>query len=94
MLTAGAAALMAHMEPASLLMARRRWHRARTAYEEAVETEHADAEAAAVAAEAWLDLVRARVTAIAAGDESLVQATVGLAAVLVESSRPKLPPAL
>ena len=41
-LTAGAAALMAHMEPASLLVARRRWHRARTAYEEAVETEHAD----------------------------------------------------
>jgi hypothetical protein len=93
-LTIGAVALMIHMEPASLLMARRRWHRARTAYEEAVEIEHADVEAAAVAAEAWLDLVRVRVTAIAAGDESLVQATVGLAAVLVESSRPKLPPAL
>ena len=93
-LTTGAAALMTHMEPASLFMARRRWHRARTAYEEAVETEHADVEAAAVAAEAWLDLVRVRVTAIAAGDESIVQATVGLAAVLVESSRPKLPPAL
>ena len=46
-LTAGAAALMAHMEPASLLVARRRWYRARTAYEEAVETEQADAEAAA-----------------------------------------------
>ena len=93
-LTTGAAALMTHMEPASLLMAWRRWHQARTAYEEAVETEYADVEAAAVAAEAWLDLVRSRVTAIAAGDESLVQATVGLAAVLVESSRPKLPPAL
>jgi hypothetical protein len=93
-LTTGAAALMTQMEPASLLMARRRWHRARTAYEEAVETEHADVEAAAVAAEAWLDLVRSRVTAIAAGDESIVRATVGLAAVLVESSRPKLPPAL
>jgi len=93
-LTTGVAALMTHMEPASLLMARRRWHRARTAYEEAVETEHADVEAAAVAAEAWLDLVRSRVTAIAAGDESIVQATVGFAAVLVESSRPKLPPAL
>ena len=85
---------MAHMEPASLLVARRRWHRARTAYEEAVEAERADVEAAAVAAEAWLGLVRARVTAIAAGDERLVQATVALAAVLVESSRPQLPPAL
>jgi hypothetical protein len=93
-LTIGAAALMVHMEPASLLMARRRWHRARTAYEEAVEIEHADIEAAAVAAEAWLALVRSQVAAIAAGDESLVQATVGLAAVLAESDRPKLPPAL
>ncbi len=93
-LTAGAGALMAHMEPASLLVARRRWHRARTAYEEAVETEHADLRAAAVAAEAWLGLVRARVAAIAAGDENLVQATVAFAAVLVETSRPQLPPSL
>ncbi len=93
-LTAGAGALMAYMEPASLLVARRRWHRARTAYEEAVETEHADLRAAAIAAEAWLGLVRARVAAIAAGDENLVQATVAFAAVLVESSRPQLPPSL
>jgi hypothetical protein len=93
-LTAGAGALMAHMEPASLLVARRRWHRARTAYEEAVETEHADLRAAAVAAEAWLGLVRARVAATAAEDENLVQATVAFAAVLVESSRPQLPPSL
>jgi hypothetical protein len=93
-LTAGAGALMAYMEPASLLVARRRWHRARTAYEEAVETEHADLRAAAVAAEAWLGLVRARVAATAAEDENLVQATVAFAAVLVESSRPQLPPSL
>jgi hypothetical protein len=93
-LTAGAGALMAHMEPASLLVARRRWHRARTAYEEAVETEHADRRAAAVAAEAWLGLVRARVAATAAEDENLVQATMAFAAVLVESSRPQLPPSL
>lgn len=93
-LTVGTAVLMAHMEPASLLVARRRWHRARTAHEEAVEAARADVEAAAVAAEAWLGLVRARVTAIAVGDERLVQATVALAAVLVESSRPQLPPAL
>jgi hypothetical protein len=92
-LTAGAGALMAHMEPASLLVARRRWHRARTAYEAAVETEQADLRAAAVAAEAWLGLVRARVAAIAAEDENLVQATVAFAAVLVESSRLQLPPA-
>ena len=75
-------------------MVRRRWHRARAAYEQAVETERADIRAAAVAAEAWLGLVRARVTAIAAGEEGLVQATVALAAVLVESSRPQLPPSL
>jgi hypothetical protein len=93
-LTAGAGALMAHMEPASLLVARRRWHRARTAYEEAVETEHADLRAAAVAAEAWLGLVRARVAATAGEDEDLVQATVAFASVLVESSRPQLPPSL
>ena len=93
-LTVGAGALVAYMEPTSLLLARQRWHRTRTAHEEAVETERADVEAAAVAAEAWLSLIRTRVTAIAAGDERLVQATVALAAVLVESSRPQLPPSL
>jgi hypothetical protein len=93
-LTVGAGALAAYMEPASLLLARRHWHRARTAREEAAETERADVEAAAVAAEAWLGLVRTRVIAIAAGDERLIQATVALAAVLVESSRPQLPPSL
>ena len=92
MLTVGAAALMAHMESASLLMARRRWHRARAAYEEAAETEQADAQAAAVATEAWLGLVRTRVTAIAADEDHLVQATLALAAALVGSSRPQLPP--
>jgi hypothetical protein len=93
-LTVGTGALVAYMESASLLLARRRWHRARTAHEKAVDTERADVEAAAVAPEAWLGLVRTRATAIAAGDERLVQATVALAAVLVESSRPQLPPSL
>jgi hypothetical protein len=93
-LTAGAAVLIAHMEPASLLLARRRWHRARSAHEEAVVTEQADVEAAAVATAAWLGLVRAQVTAIAVDDERLVQATMALAAVLVESGRPQLPPSL
>jgi hypothetical protein len=89
-LTAGAAALMTHLEPASLLVARRRWYRARAAYEEATETEHADAQAAAVARESWLGLVRAWVTTIAADDEHLVQATVARAAALVGNDRPQL----
>jgi hypothetical protein len=84
---------MTHMEPASLLAARWRWHRARAAHEEAVETERADAQAAAVATGAWLALVRARVTAIAAGEDHLVQDTVALAAAVLESARPQLPPA-
>ena len=91
-LTAGAAALIAHLEPASLLVARRRWYRARTAYEEAVETEQADAEAAAIATESWLGLVRARVAAIAAGEEHLAETTLALAAGLVGSGRPQLAP--
>lgn len=90
-LAVGAAALMAHMEPASLLLARQRWHRARAAHEKAVETERADAQAAAVATEAWLSLVRARVTAIATVEEHLVQDTVALAVIILESARIQLP---
>jgi hypothetical protein len=89
-LTAGAAALMAHLEPASLLVARRRWYQARAVHEAAAETEHADAQAAAIAAEAWLGLVRAQVTAIAADEDDLVQATVALAAALVGNGRSQL----
>jgi hypothetical protein len=92
-LTAGAAVLMAHMEPASVLMARQRWHLARSAYEAAAATQQADVEAAAIALEAWLGLVRARVAVIAAGDKLLVRETVSLAAGLVASGRPQLPPA-
>jgi hypothetical protein len=91
-LTAGAAVLMAHMESPSLLAARQRWHRARAAYEEEAATHQADAETATVAVEAWLGLVRARVTEIAADDERLLHDAVALAAVLVERSRPELPP--
>jgi hypothetical protein len=90
-LTAGAAALMAHLEPARLLIARRRWYRARAVYEEATETEQADAQAAAVARESWLGLVRAHVTTIAPDDDHLVQATVARAAALVGNGRPQLP---
>ncbi|MGH3230399.1 MAG: hypothetical protein ACRDOA_17795 [Streptosporangiaceae bacterium] len=89
-LTAGAAALMAHLEPASLLVARQRWYRARSAHEKAAQTEQADAQAAAIASEAWLGLVRARVTAIAADEDHLVQTTVALAAALVGNSRSQL----
>jgi hypothetical protein len=92
-LTAGAAVLIAHMESPSLLAARRRWHRARAAYEEAAATHQADAEAAAVAVAAWLGLVRARVAEIAAAaDERLMHDTMTLATVLVERARPELPP--
>jgi hypothetical protein len=93
-LTAGAAVLMAHMESPSLLQARQRWHRARAAYEQAAATHQADTETAAVAVEAWLGLVRARVIEIEADDERLMHDTVGLAAVLVERGRPELPPSL
>jgi hypothetical protein len=92
-LTAGAAVLMAHLEPARLLAARRRWYRAQAAYEEAAETEQADAQAAAVARASWLGLVRARVTAIAPDDDHLLQATVVRAAALLGNDRLQLPPA-
>jgi len=82
---------MSHLEPASLLAARRRWYRARAAYEEAAETEQADAQAAALARESWLGLVRARVTTIAPDDDHLVQATVARASDLVGNDRPQLP---
>jgi hypothetical protein len=90
-LTAGAAALMAHLESSRLLAARRRWYRAQAAYEEAAETEQADAQAAAVARESWLGLVRARVTTIAPDDDHLVEATVARAAALAGTDRPQLP---
>jgi MFS family permease len=91
-LTVGAAALMAYLESASLLVARRRWYRARAAYEEATEIEQADSQAAAVAKESWLGLVRARVATIAADDDQLVQATVAWAAALVGNNHSQLSP--
>jgi hypothetical protein len=93
-LTAGAAVLMAQMESPRLQAARQRWHRARAAYEQAAATHQTDTEAAAVAVAAWLGLVRTRVTEIADDDERLIHDTMALAAVLVERSRPELPPAL
>lgn len=93
LLVAGAAALIAHMEPADLLAARRRWHRARAGDEEAVQVWQADLEAAAVATEAWLGLVRAWVTTVVKGEEQLIGETVALAVALAETGRPKLPAA-
>ena len=92
-LTAGAAAIMAHLEPPSLLAARRRWYQARARYQEAAETEQSDAQTAAVARESWLSLVRTRVTVIAADDDDLVQATIVFATALVGQGRRQLPPA-
>ena len=91
-LTAGAAVLMAYLEPASLLVARQRWYAARAAHRKAAETAQADAQAATIAAESWLGLVRDRTTAIAADEEHLVQATMALATALIGRGRPQLPP--
>ena len=44
-------------EPASLVAARRRWHRAWDAYLAAVRVQRSDAEAAAVAAQEWCSLI-------------------------------------
>jgi hypothetical protein len=82
---------MAHLESASLFLARWRWHRARAAYEAAVQAEQEDVEAASVAEQAWLGLVRIRASVVASGEEHLVHETVVLAAALLESGRPRLP---
>jgi hypothetical protein len=89
-LAGGATALMARMEFASLFVARRRWYRARAIYEAAVRTEQDDAEAAAVASQAWLGMVRSRASAVA-DDEQLVHETMALAAALLESGHSQLP---
>ena len=91
-LVTGAAVLIAHMEPASLLVARWRWHRARAAHDVAVKTERDDVAAAAVATEAWLGLVRTQAAASAGDDEQLVHETVTLAVALLGSGRPQLLP--
>ena len=90
LLASGSAVLMARMESASLFLARRRSHRARAAHEAAVQIEQADAEAASVAEQAWLGLVRTRASAVMGDDEHLVYETVGLAAALLESGLPQL----
>lgn len=83
----GAAVLIAHLEPGSLFAARRRWYRARAGYDAAVQVQAADAEAASVSAEAWLDLVRRQASAAADNDEYVIQETNALAEALLESGR-------
>jgi hypothetical protein len=87
-LAGGSAVLMARMESASLLVARLRWHRVRAAYGAAVLTQRDDLEAAAVATEAWLDLVRD--WALTEADEQLAHETVTLAGTLLASGHPQL----
>ncbi|MGO9217199.1 MAG: hypothetical protein ACLP5E_05405 [Streptosporangiaceae bacterium] len=58
--------IITRTEPASLLLARRRWHRARGEYLAAVRVERSDAQAAAVAAQEWCSLIDVSATAYAA----------------------------
>jgi hypothetical protein len=92
-LTIGAAVLIARMEPASVFLSRRRWQRARSSHMAAARLQHADTEAASVAKQAWLALVRTYATAAASEDgEQVVQDTVILASALQETCRPSLGP--
>jgi hypothetical protein len=83
-LASAAAVLMARMESSSLFAARWRWHRARASHRAAARIEQSDLEAATLATESWLGLVRTRASVLA-GDERLVQETVALAVDLLES---------
>jgi len=89
-LTAVATLLLARMEGASLFAARWRWHRARSASEAAVRTERADVEAAEIASQSWLSLVRTWASS-AVDDEHLVHMTVALAVSLLEAPGEEYP---
>lgn len=85
-LAAAAAVLIARMEPWSLFAARRCWHQARAAHRAAARIGQDDLEAATIATESWLGLIRAQASMLA-GDERLVQETVALAVDLLESGQ-------
>ena len=68
-LVAIAAVLIARTEPASLLSARRRWHRARDEYVAAVRTHRCDAEAAVIAERGWRSLLEVQANTSADGEE-------------------------
>ena len=70
-LVAVAAVLIARTEPASLLVARRRWSQARSRHAAAVRTWHGDTEADAVAGQGWRCLVQAQASAAAGGSAGL-----------------------
>jgi hypothetical protein len=89
-LSACASAVVGRLEPASLVSARRRWHRARSDYDRTERIRQADLEAAAIALEAWLELVRVRVIMVSDGDERRVHEAMALAAELLEAGRPQL----
>jgi len=92
-LTAGAAVLIARMEPASVFATRRRWQRARSTYETADRLRRADAEAASVARQCWLGLVRSYASAGAGeGNEQVVHDTLALASALQEARLSSLDP--
>lgn len=83
-LASAAAVLMARMESSSTFVARGRWHRAQAvAHRAAARIEQDDLEAATVATESWLGLVRTRASMLGC-DERLVQETVALAVGLLE----------
>jgi hypothetical protein len=58
--------IITRTEPVSLLLARRRWHRAQQDYQVAVRVQRSDAEGAVVAAQNWCSLVDIYATAYAA----------------------------
>ncbi len=85
-LASAAAVLLVRMESSSLFAARWRWRRARASHRAAARIEQRDREAATVATESWLGLVRSRASVLA-GDERLVRETVALAVDLLESGQ-------
>ena len=68
-LVAIASVLIDRTEPASLLSARRRWHRAQDEYVAAVRTHRCDVEAAVIAGQGWRSLIEVQASASADGDE-------------------------
>ena len=88
-LAAGTAALMARIEPSAVFSRRRTWKRAQAEYQAAARREQADTEAATVAGEAWLGLVRSQAAAVA-GHEDVLRDVVALALMLQEAGQPRL----
>jgi hypothetical protein len=79
-LTAVAGLLTARAEPAAVALARGRLRRARAAHDAAVRVMLADTEAAAIARESWLSLVRVLAASAAGGDAQLTEDAVAVAA--------------